>query len=127
MDETSGTSRAAEIDQPRLSETEIAQNAVEFSHQAEKLSHQQPSGPSPEVAIEAHFVTPQDPVIVTSDGNRLPGVPLQEAHKLNVLREELQGKPESVEIKEGDETKERISNTDDNQVQQHKEIGRAHV
>ncbi|KAI9167516.1 Sterol esterase 2 [Paramyrothecium foliicola] len=95
-----------------VSEAQQAQNAVQFSQQAEKLSLQQPTGDAQSVAVAAHFVTPQDPVIETSDGHRLPGVPLQEAHKLNILREELKGEPESVEIQEGAETKERISNTD---------------
>jgi pimeloyl-ACP methyl ester carboxylesterase len=113
---------------------QLAHNAVLFSQQAEKLSHQQPSsssllGPSAtdkpatpnstssssssaSVAVEARFVTPQDPVIVTSDGNRLPGVPLQEAHKLNILREELEGKNETVDIKDGDHVTERVSGDD---------------
>lgn len=118
-------------------QSQLAHNAVLFSQQAEKLSHQQPSssllGPAAtnasssssssatsssstsSVAIEARFVTPQDPVIVTSDGNRLPGVPLQEAHKLNILREELEGGggSETVDIKDGDEVRERISTSDD--------------
>ncbi|KAM0256245.1 hypothetical protein ACHAQJ_005116 [Trichoderma viride] len=89
---------------------EVAQQAVEFTKQSEKLSHQGFEDPAPAVAVQADFVTPQDPVIVTSDGNRLPGVPLHEAHKLNVLREELQGQPGEVEIKQGDETQARVSN-----------------
>jgi pimeloyl-ACP methyl ester carboxylesterase len=64
--------------------------AAEFAGQAEKLSHQHPTESDGDgIAVEARFVTPQDPVLVTSDGNRLPPVPLEEAHKLNVLREEL--------------------------------------
>lgn len=96
----------------RLSDAEVARNAVRFSQQAEKLSHEQP-GAGGAVAVAAHLITPQDAVIVTSDNKRLPGVPLQEAHKLNVLREEMQGSPEVVEIREGDETKETIANTED--------------
>ncbi|KAH7326360.1 Alpha/Beta hydrolase protein [Stachybotrys elegans] len=116
MGEPNGTAnsrRSSSERSGRVSSEEQARNAVHFSQQAEKLSHIHPSGPSPDVAVEAHFVTPQDPVIVTSEGNRLPGVPLQEAHKLNILREELQGTPETVIIKEGDETKEEITNTID--------------
>ncbi|RFU76173.1 triglyceride lipase-cholesterol esterase [Trichoderma arundinaceum] len=106
-------------DPPRLSQhdttsprstLEVAQHAVEFTKQAEKLSHQRTSDPSPVFAVQADFVTPRDPVIVTSDGNRLPGVPLHEAHKLNVLREELQGQPGEVEIKKGDELQAKASN-----------------
>ncbi|KFA50742.1 hypothetical protein S40293_06082 [Stachybotrys chartarum IBT 40293] len=104
-----------------VSSVEQARNAVQFSQQAEKLSLQQPGGTSSDVAVEAHFVTPQDPVIVTSDGNRLPGVPLREAHRLNILREELAGTPETVDLKEGTETKERISNSEDDHEAQAKQ------
>ncbi|KFH45543.1 Sterol esterase-like protein [Hapsidospora chrysogenum ATCC 11550] len=112
----------------RISDTATAQNAADFSEQAEKLAHERPSTEShlSSAAIEAQFVTPHDPVLVTADGSRLPGVPLREAHRLNILREELQGRPESVEIKEGGETKEKISNVrvgaDDVQGQQRKVI-----
>lgn len=69
----------------------VAQSAVDFARQAEKLSFKQPDDEgSDEVAYEAKFVTPLDPVIITSDGNRLPGVPIQEAHKLNILKDELE-------------------------------------
>ncbi|KAL2154913.1 hypothetical protein VTH82DRAFT_3589 [Thermothelomyces myriococcoides] len=65
---------------------------AEFVGQAEKLSLQHPSesATGDGVAVEARFVTPQDPVLVMADGNRLPPVPLNEAQRLNVLREELQ-------------------------------------
>lgn len=71
--------------------TNTVTHAVEFAQQAEKLSykHSNEEGDT-EVAVEAKFVTPHDPVIITSDGNRLPGVPLDEAHKLNILRDELE-------------------------------------
>lgn len=71
-----------------------AQKAINFAAQAEKLSHKQPAESPSSVAIQAHFVTPHDAVIITSDGGRLPGVPLEEAHKLNMLRDELEGKPD---------------------------------
>ncbi|KAL7818483.1 Alpha/Beta hydrolase protein [Trichoderma gracile] len=70
---------------------EVARQAAEFTKQSEKLSHQALGNTSPAIAVQADFITPRDPVIVTSDGNRLPGVPLDEAYKLNVLREELHG------------------------------------
>lgn len=97
------------------SSQQLAHNAVEFAHQSSKLAHRQPSPSDPSTALQAHFVTPQDPVIITTDGSRLPGVPLQEAHKLNILKEELQDDtpPETVEIREGNETKERVSNVED--------------
>ncbi|KAK4185517.1 sterol esterase 2 [Podospora australis] len=69
----------------------LEKTAMEFAKQSEKLSHLYPeNGSHEDIAVEAHFVTPYDPVIVTSDGNRLPTVPLEEAHKLNVLKEELE-------------------------------------
>jgi pimeloyl-ACP methyl ester carboxylesterase len=109
MEETSNDSSEAN---PQMSDTKLAQSAVEFTQQAEKLSYQKPSGESSDsVAIEARFVTPQDPVIITSDGNRLPGVPLEEAYKLNILREELHDDPTVVEIKDGYQTKERLAST----------------
>ncbi|CAJ2501678.1 Uu.00g045310.m01.CDS01 [Anthostomella pinea] len=75
----------------RSSGASAAHRAVEFAQQAEKLSHHtvQNNEHPDAVAVEAVFVTPQDPVIVTADGNRLPAVPLEEAHKLNMLKEEL--------------------------------------
>lgn len=70
----------------------LGRSTVEFAKQAEKLSHHHPAdGEGSDVAVEAQFVTPRDPVVVTSEGRRLPPVPLQEAHKLNILREELEG------------------------------------
>jgi pimeloyl-ACP methyl ester carboxylesterase len=53
-----------------------------------------PDGPG--TAIHAHYVTPQDPIIVMSDGGRLPGVPLAEAEKLNTLKEATDGEPADV-------------------------------
>ncbi|KAI0141077.1 alpha/beta-hydrolase [Hypoxylon sp. NC0597] len=80
--------------------------AVEFAQQAEKLSLQttQNNEHLETVAVEAKFVTPQDPVIVTADGNRLPTVPLEQAYKLNILKDELNG----------DVPKEEIGQTEDN-------------
>lgn len=65
-------------------------HAVEFARQSQKLSHQPSESSSSDVAAEAKFITPHDPVIVTSEGHRLPGVPLEEAHKLNSLKSELE-------------------------------------
>jgi hypothetical protein len=79
--------------------------AAEFAGQAEKLSHQHPAESKGKgIAVEARFVTPHDPVLVTSDGNRLPPVPLEEAHKLNVLREELDHhEPTTIPPKESED------------------------
>lgn len=78
-----------------------ANAAVQYAHQAEKLSYVPPehdaSGSG--TAIEAEYITPQDPIIITGNGGRLPGVPLAEAAKLNALKEEIQGEPGGI-IKE---------------------------
>ncbi|KAI5459829.1 Alpha/Beta hydrolase protein [Mariannaea sp. PMI_226] len=76
---------------PQESETDLAKDAVLFARQAEKLSYKSSADNDPQLAVKAQFVTPQDCVIITSDGQRLPGVPLQEAHHLNNIREAVQG------------------------------------
>ncbi len=74
-----------------MSSSSLDQSAADFARQSEKLSHlQSQDGEVQDVALEAHFVTPHDPVIVTTGGNRLPAVPLEEAHRLNLLKEELE-------------------------------------
>lgn len=93
------SSQPAESNASALSSTNISPvAAIKYARQAEKLSlakadHATDGGGT---ALEAHFITPQDPVIETADGNRLPGVPLQEAEKLNGLRAEIQGDPSQV-------------------------------
>lgn len=79
----------------RMSQTQLQSPAshasIDYEDQVEKLSlepltqvdDQEQHG----VAVEAKFITPLDPVIETSDGNRLPAVPVPEAHKINVLKE----------------------------------------
>lgn len=67
-------------------------SAIKYAHQAAKLSHlpQDAEGRNDgAAAVEAEWITPQDPVIITADGGRLPGVPLAEAHKLDQLKEEV--------------------------------------
>ena len=74
--------------------------AEAYSKQSEKLSQgpgSQAEGEPVDAAVEARFITPQDPVIVTSSGNRLPPVPLPEAHELNMLKDELQGDKPNAE------------------------------
>ena len=85
------TSSRNPLDRPSTKGGSLASTAVRFAKQAEKLSPEKPRDGRPSnVAVEARFVTPQDPIIVTENGGRLPGVPLEEAHELNFLREELQ-------------------------------------
>lgn len=82
--------------------------AVDFVSQSEKLSLNKPISPEDpnSVAVEAKFVTSDDAVVVTADGNRLPAVPLQEAYKLNVLKERLSGESsgQSADGEKKDET-----------------------
>ena len=77
-----------------------AKAAVQYAKHAEKLSLLPRDAPigdrEPTAAVQAKFITPQDPVIETSDGGRLPTVPLAEAVELNRLKEEAQS-PGSTE------------------------------
>jgi pimeloyl-ACP methyl ester carboxylesterase len=73
-----------------------AETATSYSQQAEKLSldttkDESSKSPGGSTAVEAKFITPLDPVIVTADGNRLPAVPVAEAAKLNELKNHIDG------------------------------------
>lgn len=76
--------------------------AIEFAHQAERLAQyqldQENDTTSSTQAVEAKFITAQDPVIQTADGGRLPAVPLDEALKLNRLKDEVEGRTPTDEI-----------------------------
>jgi len=67
--------------------------AIEFAQQAERLGQYAPNQENESTgstqAVEAKFITAQDPVIETANGGRLPAVPIEEATKLNKLRDEL--------------------------------------
>lgn len=69
--------------------------AQEFDAHAEKLSLLPQSAPEQATgntsAVQAKFITPQDPIIELSNGGRLPAVPLAEAVKLNELKEKADG------------------------------------
>lgn len=82
--------------------TSKAKAGVQYAKHAEKLSLLPQDAPTenrgPTSAVQAKFITPQDPVIETSDGGRLPTVPLAEAVELNRLKEEAQS-PGSTEGK----------------------------
>ncbi|KAF6826154.1 ab-hydrolase associated [Colletotrichum plurivorum] len=106
-------SDSSDSNRDRIRDKVVAHTAVEFTQQAEKLSHQKHDAENSEVAVEARFVTPQDPIIVTSEGRRLPGVPLEEAHKLNILKDELRDGPAVVKIKQGDEVQEEVANAEE--------------
>ncbi|EXJ88425.1 hypothetical protein A1O1_05355 [Capronia coronata CBS 617.96] len=82
-----------------MSETQLRTRAhagVEYALQSEKLSLESSSqtvdGEDHGVAVEAKFITPLDPVIETADGNRLPSVPVPEAHKINLLKHKAEGR-----------------------------------
>ena len=69
--------------------------AIQFAQQSEKLSLQEHAAKDEQgngvMAVEARFITPQDPVIQTENGARLPAVPLSEALELNRLRDQVDG------------------------------------
>ena len=69
--------------------------ASELKRHAQKLSLLPPASENEETrattAVEAKFITPQDPIIETADGSRLPPVPLPEAIKLNELKKKVEG------------------------------------
>ncbi|KAI9783891.1 MAG: hypothetical protein M1816_001143 [Peltula sp. TS41687] len=71
-----------------------ARAAIEYAHQAERLSfkprHKSQSPLGRDTAVQANFITPQDPVLVTASGGRLPAVSLVEAEKLNILKNRLE-------------------------------------
>ncbi|GME54395.1 AB-hydrolase-associated lipase region [Neofusicoccum parvum] len=71
-----------------------AEPAIEFAHQAQRLGQYTPDQEDAQTgstqAVEARFITPQDPVIHTANGGRLPAVPVEEAVKLNKLKDVLE-------------------------------------
>jgi pimeloyl-ACP methyl ester carboxylesterase len=79
-----------------------AQAALQYAQQAERLGHyatdQENDATGSTQAVEAHFVTPQDPVIKTADGHRLPAVPLEEATKLNTLKDVIDDRDTSQNV-----------------------------
>ena len=68
--------------------------AVQYARHAEKLSLLPQDAArqdrEPTAAVQARFITPHDPVIETSDGGRLPTIPIAEATELNRLKEKAQ-------------------------------------
>ncbi|KAI9722638.1 MAG: hypothetical protein M1812_001569 [Candelaria pacifica] len=69
--------------------------AIEFARQADRLAHltkdQEDETTGSTAAVEAKFITPQDPVVETANGGRLPAVPIPEAQKLNMLKDKVEG------------------------------------
>lgn len=80
-----------------------AECAIEYARQAERLAQFTPDqekkrNSTSTQAVEAKFITPQDPVIVTANGERLPAVPIDEALKLNGLKNELEDRDATTDI-----------------------------
>ena len=94
-----------------MTQTQVKTNtqaATKYAELSEKLSLESSDTNDHDnsgIAVRAKFITELDPVIETEDGNRLPAVPVQEAHKINALKAKVDGQsPERVthEQKEGD-------------------------
>ncbi|KAK3675458.1 hypothetical protein LTR78_004541 [Recurvomyces mirabilis] len=70
-------------------------HARQYAEQAQKLANLQPEQETEETgstqAVQAKFVTPLDPVVETANGKRLPTIPLEEAVKLNKLKDHVDG------------------------------------
>lgn len=79
---------------PHKDASSMAATTIQFAKQAGKLSllpqYAASQDLEPTAAVQAQFITPQDPVIVTTNGGRLPAVPLAEAVELNRLKAEAQ-------------------------------------
>lgn len=87
--------------------------AIQFAQHAERLGFDRTEEYSEKGepihssgAIEAKFITPQDPIVLTADGSRLPAIPVDEALELNRLRDKVDGRdprsrspaPEAIRI-----------------------------
>ena len=86
--------------EPRISQTSTkARVALDFAQQAERLGYRKHDKDDVNTiaddALEAKFITGQDPVIETAAGERLPAVPVDEALKLNDLKDAMRGKDPS--------------------------------
>src|SRR2546423_5637561 len=77
-----------------MSATQVENRAdpsAEYAHQSQKLSLASAGDAAQSsTAVEPKFITPLDPVIQTADGSRLPAVPVDEAHKVNVLKHQAE-------------------------------------
>lgn len=78
---------------------EKAEHAIEFARHAERLGFERTADTDDDgrpidssAAIEAKFITPQDPIVLTADGSRLPAIPVDEAITLNRLRDQVDGR-----------------------------------
>ena len=87
---------------PQLAPNNQPALAVEFNKQANKLSLEANDDTldrgNSGSAVAAKFITPLDPVVETADGNRLPAIPVDEAHKLNILKDRAEGKHKKSKV-----------------------------
>jgi len=85
----------AKVDSHPKSET-----ALKYAHQAERLALHATGQADDDLdthqAVEAKFITAQDPVIETAGGGRLPAVPIEEAVTLNKLKDTLEDRDPSL-------------------------------
>ncbi|SLM37691.1 Partial AB-hydrolase lipase domain [Lasallia pustulata] len=65
---------------------EAAQKYADYAEHLSLLPHHHGHSNGP--AVEAKFVSPQDPIIATANGGRLPAVPVEKAQELNRLKDE---------------------------------------
>jgi pimeloyl-ACP methyl ester carboxylesterase len=88
---------AGEAEKTKVKLKSKARRAIEFAKQAERLAQytldQENEETGSTQAVEAKFITAQDPVVITADGGRLPAVPLDEAVELNRLKDLVEGVP----------------------------------
>jgi pimeloyl-ACP methyl ester carboxylesterase len=84
--------------------------AIGFAQQAERLAQYTPNQENDTTgstqAVEAKFITAQDAVIETADGGRLPAVPVDEAIKLNKLRDIVEDRSPSESLPVHSESRE---------------------
>ena len=95
---STGSDTATATATTSLRSTQQQEAAVAYKCQAEKLARLRPDQEEDDdrgaaQAVEAKWVTAFDPVVQTRDGGRLPGIPVEEARRLNALRDEAQGLP----------------------------------
>jgi pimeloyl-ACP methyl ester carboxylesterase len=112
---TNATTIMEKVDTTKEAVKSKTQAAIEFAHQAERLAqyapHQEDDNTGSTQAVEAKFITAQDPVVLTASGGRLPAVPVEEAIKLNRLRDIVDGRDPSQSRPVKAESREAIDGT----------------
>lgn len=85
-----------EIGNKARDSTSTEKSANAYAEQGQRLAQYTPgqenNATGSTQAVEAKFITPLDPVVETADGRRLPSIPVDEARKLNALKDELDGR-----------------------------------